>query len=166
MIRTGNFFGARDPAQLRLAANTGIRLAIIFMTCCALLLIGFHQVIPWLFLTQQSSVDIASQLILVAALFQVADGVQVVLLGALRGINDVRFPTIVTLIAYWIIALPLAYFLAFVLKLQALGIWLGLSIGLFFAATALYFRLRQQFKLLEKELPTMEINPNEILIAH
>ncbi len=165
-IRAGNFFGARDNVQLRLASQTGIRLAATFMAGCSILLIAFHQLIPWLFLHEANSVLIASQLLLVAALFQVADGVQVVLLGALRGINDVKYPTLITLVAYWVVAMPLGYVLAFWFDLAALGVWIGLCLGLFGASITLFFRLKYQLRVLDKRLPSMAPESSATMIAH
>jgi MATE family multidrug resistance protein len=76
----------------------------------------------------------------IAAIFQLSDGIQVVGLGALRGMADVKIPTLITLVAYWIIALPLGYILGFSIKMGAFGIWIGLLGGLTIAAVLLYIR--------------------------
>jgi MATE family multidrug resistance protein len=86
--------------------------------------------------------------LVIAGFFQLSDGVQVVGLGVLRGMEDVQFPTIITLIAYWVLGLPLGYFLAFDLGFGAEGIWYGLLIGLSITAVVLFFR----FKILSKQL--------------
>jgi MATE family multidrug resistance protein len=82
----------------------------------------------------------------VAAFFQLSDGVQVVALGALRGIRDVKVPTIITLIAYWIIALPMSYVFAFKFNMGILGIWYGLFLGLTSAAVLLFLRFNKVSK--------------------
>ena len=79
-----------------------------------------------------------------AAFFQVSDGVQVVGMGALRGIEDVRIPTLIAVTAYWLIGLPAGYVLAFTLDFGANGIWYGLLIGLTLAAVALFYRFRHK----------------------
>jgi MATE family multidrug resistance protein len=82
-------------------------------------------------------VALAAQLLAVAALFQLFDGSQVVAAGALRGLTDVKVPTVITFIAYWVISLPVAYALAFHTRLGPLGIWTGLAVGLACAAVLL-----------------------------
>jgi len=74
--------------------------------------------------------------------FQIFDGMQVTLIGILRGLEDVKYPTWVTLVGYWLLALPLAYFFAFTLKLETFGVWLGLLASLVFVAALLMWRLR------------------------
>ena len=85
-------------------------------------------------------IALAAQLLIIAALFQVSDGIQVVGLGALRGMADVNIPTLYTLIAYWLVGLPVAYSLGFWVSMGPLGIWLGLLIGLTLAAILLTIR--------------------------
>ena len=91
---------------------------------------------------------IASQLLIVAAFFQLSDGVQVVGAGILRGLSDVKTPTIITLIAYWVVGLPVGYILGFTFKMGPMGIWISLSIALTVAAILLYYR----FKTLSNKL--------------
>ena len=86
----------------------------------------------------------ATGLLLIAALFQLSDGFQVVGLGALRGLEDVKVPSVVALLAYWAVALPLGYTLGFVLKMGAPGVWTGLLVGLSLVAGVLLVRFRQQ----------------------
>ncbi|HMP81731.1 MAG TPA: MATE family efflux transporter, partial [Verrucomicrobiota bacterium] len=89
-------------------------------------------------------VDLTAQLLIVAALFQIADGVQVTSLSALRGLADVRVPAFIAVLAYWALAVPLGSLLAFPAKLGALGIWIGLATGLGAAAIALGWRFHSQ----------------------
>jgi MATE family multidrug resistance protein len=84
---------------------------------------------------------LATRLLLVAAIFQIFDGGQVVGVGALRGLTDVTIPTFITFIAYWLVALPAAYLLGFKTQLGAIGIWVGLAAGLACAAVLLASRL-------------------------
>ena len=84
---------------------------------------------------------LAARLLLVAAVFQIFDGAQVVGAGALRGLTDVRVPTVITFIAYWLVALPAAYLLGFRAGFGAPGIWAGLAAGLACAAVLLATRL-------------------------
>jgi MATE family multidrug resistance protein len=86
----------------------------------------------------------AATLLAIAAGFQVSDGLQVVGLGALRGLEDVKVPSVVALLAFWAIALPLGYYLGFELKMGAPGVWLGLLTGLSIVAVVLLLRFRRQ----------------------
>ena len=90
--------------------------------------------------------ELAVKLLLVAVIFQISDGVQVVALGALRGFTDVKIPTVITFIAYWIVALPFAYFFSQSLNLGALGIWYALAGGLTISAILLVLRFRSRLK--------------------
>ena len=90
----------------------------------------------------------SASLLIIAAFFQLSDGIQVVGLGAMRGMSDVKVPTIITLVAYWVLGLPIGYLLGFQLDLGAQGIWIGLLIGLTVAAVLLFYR----FDTLSKRL--------------
>ncbi len=112
---------------------------------CSAVAFGFwnHQ-IPQLFSIDREVVSIASLLVLVAGIFQLADGVQVTAAGALRGMADVRIPMWISCGCYWGVAIPFAYLCGFVMGFGALGVWCGLALGLFVAAavfTLRFFRL-------------------------
>ena len=96
--------------------------------------------LPYLYHDQLEVVTIASSLLVFAALVQLSDGVQVIALGALRGMKDVKIPSLITFIAYWIIALPLGYFLTFHYGFGPEGIWFSLFLGLTIAAVWVYIR--------------------------
>ena len=104
--------------------------------------------LPTLFIDDVEVLAIASQLMILAAFFQLSDGLQVVGLGALRGLHDTTLPTWFTLIAYWVIGLPVGYLLTFHLNFGAEGIWIGLIIGLTVTAISLFIR----FNILSKKL--------------
>jgi MATE family multidrug resistance protein len=91
---------------------------------------------------------IASELLLVAAIFQISDGIQVVVLGALRGLQDVKIPMYITFVAYWIVGFPISYYLGLYTNLKATGIWIGLLAGLSVAALFLYIRFSKLTKKL------------------
>ncbi|RQP11077.1 MAG: MATE family efflux transporter, partial [Chryseobacterium sp.] len=98
--------------------------------------------LPTLF-TQSDDYDVialSAQLFIIASLFQLSDGIQVATMGSLRGIQDVRIPSLITFIAYWIITLPLGYVLCYVVGLGAVGMWIALGIGLTVSAIFLVFR--------------------------
>jgi len=96
--------------------------------------------LPTLYINDPKVINVAASLLVVAALFQMSDGAQVVQLGALRGLSDIKLPTYITFVAYWLIALPIGYYLGFHYKLKALGVWLGLFVGLTVSAILLSFR--------------------------
>lgn len=117
----------------------------------------FHNELPRLYLDEQDIINqadnfevivLAGKLLLVAAVFQISDGIQVVVLGALRGLQDVKIPTFITFIAYWIIGFPICYFLGREHVLGSVGIWIGLLAGLTSSAIMLYIR----FNYLTKKL--------------
>ena len=110
------------------------------MGTMALSFILLQNYLPTLFSKEHNVIAISSSLLVIAAFFQLSDGIQVVGLGALRGVKDVKIPTIITLVAYWMIGLPMSYILGFKLHLGVEGIWYGLSLGLTISAILLFWR--------------------------
>jgi len=147
-VRVGNQLGQRDIPTLRIAAFTCFLMAIIFMSFTGILFMSLNDLLPFLYTSDQSVIQIASSLLIIAALFQLSDGIQVVGLGALRGMGDVKLPTAVTFMAYWVIGLPSGYLLAFVFDFQEKGIWYGLLIGLSVTAIILFVRFNNKTRLL------------------
>ena len=141
-IKSGNHFGAGSYRELKLSAVANYHLVLAFMTCTAIIFATCNHLLPWIYTSDTTVINIAAQLLLIAALFQLFDGAQVVGLGILRGIGDVNIPTGITLIAYWIIGLPVGYILGITFRLGPTGIWLGLTLGLAVAAGLLYLRFR------------------------
>lgn len=139
-IRVGTFLGLRDKSNLRASAFTMIGMAIALMTGWALLFIFGKSFLPSLYIENAEVIQFTSSLLIIAAFFQLSDGVQVVTAGALRGLQDVKIPSLLIFIAYWIIALPLGYVFAFKLGWGANGIWIGLLTGLTITATAVVIR--------------------------
>jgi MATE family multidrug resistance protein len=133
-IRVGTAVGVRNRAGVLLSGRTGLLLVIMFtvISCGTFLL--FDQPIVAIFNTTPEVVKIATGLMFMAALFQVSDGMQVVALGGLRALSDVKLPTAISLIAYWAIGLPLGWWCGFYLGLGAFGVWIGLTAGLTFSA--------------------------------
>jgi MATE family multidrug resistance protein len=142
-IRVGNQMGRKDFRALRKVGFTGFIMSGTFMGINAIILILGRHYFPGLYIHEGEVIEIASKLLLIAALFQLSDGIQVVGLGALRGMADVKIPTLITLIAYWILALPVGYIIGFTLKLGATGIWIGLLTGLTIAAVLLLVRFHK-----------------------
>lgn len=157
MIRVSNQKGLGDYRNLILVARSIFLLAIILEIIFAIFFVVFHNFLPQLFLNMDNTfqladndevIMIAAQLLLVAAVFQISDGIQVVVLGALRGLQDVKVPMYITFVAYWIIGFPVSYYLGIHTDLQATGIWIGLLAGLTAAALFLYIRFERLSKRL------------------
>jgi MATE family multidrug resistance protein len=149
MIRVGNQKGLQNFKELRRIAQSifllGLCLAVVF----ALFFLAFHKVLPELYvdlndetnrLDNLEVVKTAAQLLLAAAIFQLSDSLQVIVLGALRGLQDVKIPTFITFIAYWLVGFPISYVLGKEDAYGSFGIWLGLLAGLTSAAIMLYIR--------------------------
>lgn len=139
-IKVGNYLGQGDKLNLRKSAFAMFAMAAIIMTCWALIFIVFRNYLPQLYIDDTAVIEAASVLLVIAAFFQLSDGVQVVCAGALRGLQDVKIPSILIFIAYWIISLPIGYLLAFPVGLGATGIWIGLLTGLTLTAIAMLIR--------------------------
>lgn len=144
-IRIAQEFGQKNrPAMLR-AGIAAYHLVIAFMGFCALMIALLRHWLPSFYVrpddpSAELMMNVSAQLLIYAALFQISDGTQVVGMGILRGIQDVKAPTIIALIAYWVIGLPVGYVLGFYLGMGVSGVWLGLALALTFAAVFLGFR--------------------------
>jgi MATE family multidrug resistance protein len=141
-IKSGNYFGAKQHRDLRLSAISNYHIVIVFMSMTALLFAFGNHLLPWMYTTDQSVINIAAQLLIIAALFQLFDGTQVVGLGILRGMGDVNVPTLFTMIAYWIVGLPVGYLLGIQLKMGVTGVWYGLVLGLLTSSLLLFIRFQ------------------------
>jgi len=150
-VRTANQLGLKNTQELRMAGKAGMLINLMFMAVCMLLISIFYQTLPALYVTEIEVQKIASTLLIVAALFQLSDGLQVACMGALRGIMDVRVPTLITLFAYWGIGIPLGYVLGFVFGMGAVGIWLSLFIALTAAAILLTIRFLSKSKTIVQQ---------------
>ena len=147
-IKTGNNLGKKNFLDLRRSAVASYHVIIVFMTLTALLFICANNMMPYIYTEDLAVIKIASQLLIIAGFFQLFDGTQVVGLGVLRGIGDVNIPTLITFIAYWIIGIPLGYFLGIHLNMGVNGIWYGLTTGLLTASILLFIRFQQRTRML------------------
>lgn len=145
-IRTGVYKANDDWGSIKVAARTAVKLVLVVMGVCGLFFMAFHNYLPTIFSTHSEIIALASKLLMIAAMFQLFDGLQVTVLGVLRGLEDVKVPTVITLIGYWVIALPLAYVLAFKVGLETIGIWIGLLVSLIVVSGGLLWRLRYIFR--------------------
>jgi MATE family multidrug resistance protein len=158
MIRVSNQIGRGNPKAMHEAGLVVFGMVLIFMFSSAFIFIGLRDFLPTFYIDDPEVIAISSSLLIIAGLFQLSDGIQVVGLGVLRGMEDVQFPTIITLIAYWVLGLPLGYYLAFELGYGAEGIWYGLLIGLSITAVVLFFR----FQVLSKKRINVEMKKKVI----
>jgi multidrug resistance protein, MATE family len=142
-IRVGNNLGRKDPHGIKLAGYSSFLMVTVFMATTGLLLVFMNSYIPHFYVDDPEVIRLASGLIIIAAIFQLSDGVQVVGLGALRGLEDVKMPSLISLLAYWLLALPIGYFLGFRMGMGVHGIWIGLLAGLSLAAILLFLRFRK-----------------------
>ncbi|WP_437396845.1 MATE family efflux transporter [Flagellimonas lutimaris] len=159
MVRVGNQKGLRNHKELKRIAESIFFLTFILeVIFAAIFLLGRHW-FPTIYLDVDDIVNqadnteviiIAAKLLLVAAFFQISDGLQVVVLGALRGLQDVKIPTLITFVAYWLIGFPISYYLGLHTSFESTGIWIGLLSGLTASAVMLYLR----FNFLTKKLIT------------
>ena len=144
-VLVGRHFGARDFLKLRQVGVTNLKMVFIYMFLCCLLFVIFRHVLPTYFTRAEdvAVIHLASKLLIIAALFQLSDGIQVCSLGILRGMQDVKIPGIITFIAYWIITIPLGYVLCVVYGMGAFGMWIALGIGLSISAVLLIYRFHR-----------------------
>jgi MATE family multidrug resistance protein len=139
-IRIAQAVGEERPERLRPIAVAGLAVVSTWMVATTLLLVLGRREIAALFVREEAIVALAAGLFLTFGLMQILDGVQTVSLGALRGMLDNRWPLYVSLLAYWLVALPLAYALGIAVGLGPAGVWGGFGAGLAVAATALTWR--------------------------
>ncbi|MDH4255827.1 MAG: MATE family efflux transporter [Gammaproteobacteria bacterium] len=142
-IRIGHALGAGDPRGARFAGFTGILICAGFMAISALFLLVFRDAVVSMYTSDTSVQAIAISMLLMAAIFQVADGVQIGAAGALRGFKDTRMPMVINMFAYWALAFPLSYLAAVTFQSPPSHIWGGFVIGLTAAAAMLTVRFNR-----------------------
>ena len=157
MIRVGNQKGLSDFISLRRIAISVFLLTILIEIIFAIIFLVFNEWLPTLYLETNNPdkiiensevILIAAELLIIVALFQIFDGLQVAILGALRGMQDVKVPTLIAFISYWVIGFPICYYLGLHTPLKSVGIWIGLLVGLGSASLLLFIR----FHYLTKKL--------------
>jgi MATE family multidrug resistance protein len=150
-ILVGENFGQKNKDEIKTSSLVILFLATIFMLWAALSFILFQNFFIGLYSTDYKVFTIATGLLLIACLFQLSDGIQCVGLHILKGIEDVKIPTIFTLIAYWVIGLPFGYLLGFTFKMGVYGVWFGLCLGLTSSALLLNIRFFYLLKVIKFE---------------
>ena len=159
MVRVGNQKGLNNYVDLRRISFSILLLGLILALFFALCFILFNDILPYIYVDLNNPlnykdnlevINITSKLLIIAAIYQISDTIQVIILAALRGMQDVKIPTIITFVSYWLIGFPISYFLGSEDMLGSEGIWIGLLCGLTIAATLLYIR----FNILTNRLIT------------
>ena len=157
MIRVGNQRGMMNFIKLREVALSTLLLIIIVDIFFCLIFLIFNDYLPLLYLDPNDAnnltdvnevLQIASKLLIIAGVFQLFDGIQAVVLGALRGMQDVNKPALIIFLSYGLIGFPTSYFLGFYTSLSVVGIWIGLMTGLFSSSLFLFLR----FNYLSKKI--------------
>ena len=142
-IRVSHQLGEGNIYGVRMASNASIHLVLLMNSIGAALMIGLRNYIPMLFTEDEEVIAIASQLIVIAGLFQYADGLQAVGAAMLRGITDVKVPMVIAFVAYILVGLSVGLVCAFPIGMGAAGIWIGFIFGLSLAAICFHIRFRR-----------------------
>lgn len=146
-IRVSNAYGRSEKILMRSIGLSTISGGLIYGSICGILFITFRNTLPALFTNNAEVAEVSSSLLVFAALFQVSDATQSIGVGLLRGIRDVKLPTAFVAVAYWLIGIPVGYFLSFKLNMGASGIWLGFVTGLTASSILLNTRFLKKSKV-------------------
>ena len=148
-IRSGNQKGLGNYRELKRISLSILFLGVLFAFTFSLLIFIFREYLPYIYIditdmyNYEKNIMIvkkSAKLFIIVALFQLFDSAQVIILGALRGMQDVKIPTVIVFFAYWIIGFPISYYFGDINKFQETGIWIGLLFGLLFSSVFLYLR--------------------------
>ncbi len=144
-VKVGEAAALNDQSALKEVSTTAFLMIIAFMGFTALCLFFSRDLVPLFFVkdTEVEIIETASSLLVIAAIFQLSDGLQVAGHGVLRGIKDVKIPTLFSVIAYWVFGVPMGYLLSIKLGFGIQGFWFGLTLGLTILALLLYFRVKK-----------------------
>lgn len=160
-IRIGEFYGKKDYVAMFRAGNTSLFLAILVMLLFCIIFLSFNEFLVSIFMDKNNhtfakldvsfTINIANSLLMIAGFFQLFDGIQATSAGLLRGLSDVNIPAFISIVVYWIVSLPLAYFLGFILEQGVWGVWMGLALGLIMASILLTIRFFYLLHTIKKE---------------
>lgn len=139
-VTVGQSWGANNRTDLRQYGKSALYISLVYMTFWALFFFLLRWQLPAFFISDHAVIALTASLLLVAAFFQLSDGIQVVSMGALRGMGDINVPSFLVFAGHWLIGLPLAYIIGIRMEVGVIGIWIGLSIGLTIVAGALLTR--------------------------
>ncbi len=129
-IRVSNAFGTNNWGKISLIGKSTLITALVYGIACALFFIVFRHALPTVFTENILVIKLAALLMLFAAFFQISDSTQAIGAGLLRGIKDVKVPTILVAVSYWVIGIPSGYLLTFTFNMGPSGMWIGLTLGL------------------------------------
>lgn len=148
-IRVSHQIGVKDYRSMKMAAFASTHLVLLFMSVMAVVFVIGRNFLPLMFTVDVEVIRISAGLLIVAAVFQLFDGLQVVMLSTLRGMADVKVPMYMAFFAYMLIGIPTSYVFAFLLKVGPQGIWFGYLMGLGTAGIMFYFRFKKNLKRLQ-----------------
>ena len=141
-IRVSNQLGLKNFSELKRIARSIFLMTLVLEIIFAIFFVTFNDLLPQLYIKESVVIQLAASALLIAAIFQISDGFQVVILGALRGLQDVWVPSIICLVSYGLLGLPVSYYLGLKTELALTGIWIGLCVGLTASSLLMYFRYR------------------------
>jgi MATE family multidrug resistance protein len=147
-IRVSNALGRNNWRDIHIIGKSTLVSSLIYGMFGVLFFISFRNFLPLAFNNNPTVIALASVLMLLAALFQISDASQAIAVGLLRGIKDVKIPTLYIAIAYWVVGIPIGCLMAFTFKMGAAGMWIGFVSGLTFSSVFLNYRF---FKLLKNK---------------
>lgn len=142
-VRVGNYLGKRDLEGIKRAGYSALAIIALIMGFFGLMFFVLRDFLPTLYINDTDVIEIAASLIIVASFFQVVDGLQVVAVGILRGLTDLKITMVIAFFAFWIIGIPVAYLLGFTFGFGAVGIWISLVVGLSIAAVLFILRFQK-----------------------
>jgi len=148
-INVGADLGERNRKEIFMSGNAALLIAIGFMAICAIIMFTGRELLVRGYTQETKVIAIAVQLVVWGAIFQLFDGIQAVALGLLRGLQDVKIPTAITIFCYWVIGLPLSYYLGIYLNIGAVGIWMGLTASLVCSSILLPWRFYSRAKRID-----------------
>jgi MATE family multidrug resistance protein len=155
-IRVANAYGRGDRLQMRSIGTSTIAGGLAYGLACGILFIIFQHQLPFAFTNNYEVASMASTLLVMGAIFQISDATQAIGVGLLRGIKDAKVPTLFVAIAYWVIGIPVGYFLSFKINMGASGIWIGFITGLTVSSILLNSRFLKKSKVLQ-EVNTLKV---------
>jgi MATE family multidrug resistance protein len=158
-VRVGQAIGRREPGEAGLAGWTALSLGAAFMTVAAIVFATMPRGLVSIFTTDPAVIGTGASLMLIAAAFQLFDGLQGVSTGAMRGAGDTHTPMVCNLVAYWVVGLPLGYLLTFHARLGIVGLWLGLATGLAISGPFLLWGWSRQARKLARGEFTLATDP-------
>ena len=148
MIRVAQAAGKKDIEETRAAGFTALIVAIAIMIFFGVMFILLKNILPHFYIEDKEVIELASSLLMIAAIFQIFDGMQATAIGILRGLKDVNIPMILSFLGYWILGIGSGFVFGFVLDLKAFGIWIGLALALMGVGITLTLRFNFKSKMI------------------